>query len=78
MGIGNGDWSRGGACPLKNKKTTIDVDYAELETRAWADAMAEYVPDVKIAADPALMEYWTKDAEPAYDANGALTVWMPS
>lgn len=42
------------------------------------DAMAEYVPDVKIAADPALMEYWTKDAEPAYDANGAFTVWMPS
>lgn len=38
-------------------------------------SMREFVPDVHIAAEPALMRYWTKAAEPKFDANGRLIPW---
>lgn len=38
-------------------------------------SMREFVPDVHIAAEPALMRYWTKAAEPKFDANGRLVPW---
>jgi hypothetical protein len=41
------------------------------------EAMREVVPDVHIGAEPALMECWTKDADPAYDASGKLVCWRP-
>lgn len=39
-------------------------------------AMREYVPDVAIKAEPALMRRWYKDAEPRY-ADGRLAPWEP-
>lgn len=39
--------------------------------------MRRWVPDVTVAAEPALMRYWDKRAEPAYDAAGKLVVWEP-
>jgi DNA polymerase I-like protein with 3'-5' exonuclease and polymerase domains len=49
----------------------------------WAPAMAElmvktmqeYIPDVPIEAEPALMRRWYKDAAPVYDDSGKLLVW---
>ncbi len=49
----------------------------------WAPAMAElmvktmqeYIPDVPIEAEPALMRRWHKDAAPVYDDSGRLLVW---
>jgi hypothetical protein len=39
--------------------------------------MRRYTPDVWVVAEPALMEYWYKEAEPVYDENGVLTLWEP-
>ena len=41
-------------------------------------SMREFVPDVKIAAEPALMRYWEKAATPAFDAAGRLIPWVPA
>tara|TARA_R110002074_G_scaffold42915_14_gene112380 strand:- start:899 stop:1339 length:441 start_codon:yes stop_codon:yes gene_type:complete len=49
----------------------------------WAPAMSElmvktmqeYIPDVPIEAEPALMRRWHKDAAPVYDAEGTLLIW---
>ena len=40
-------------------------------------AMREWVPDVCVAAETALQKFWSKDAEPVYDASGKLIVWSP-
>lgn len=40
-------------------------------------AMKEFVPDVFIGAEPALMKYWSKDADAVYDASGKLIPWEP-
>lgn len=37
--------------------------------------MKRYVPDVKVKAEPALMRFWTKEAEAKYDASGRLIPW---
>ena len=37
--------------------------------------MQEYIPDVPIEAEPALMRRWHKDAAPVYDSEGKLLVW---
>lgn len=37
----------------------------------------EYTPDVLVTAEPALMDRWTKSAEPAFDRNGNLIAWDP-
>ncbi len=59
----------------------IRADVAHLaaprKAQIMIDAMREYVPDVKIGAEPALMHRWQKDAEPAYDAAGKLIPWQP-
>lgn len=38
--------------------------------------MRRYTPDVWVAAEPALMEFWYKEAEPVYE-NGILVPWEP-
>lgn len=38
--------------------------------------MKKYIPDIKIEAEPALMERWYKEAKPTYN-KGKLTVWFP-
>lgn len=40
-------------------------------------AMREVVRDVHIRAEPALMEYWYKEAEQAFNAAGELVAWEP-
>lgn len=39
-------------------------------------AMKEYVPDVRVSAEPALMRRWFKDAAPVY-VEGRLVPWEP-
>jgi len=41
------------------------------------EAMRKVVPDVKVKAEPALMNYWYKDAEAVFDSNKLLTPWEP-
>jgi hypothetical protein len=38
--------------------------------------MRRYTPDVWVVAEPALMEFWYKEAEPVYE-NGTLVPWEP-
>lgn len=40
------------------------------------ETMKEYVPDVKIKAEPCLMNRWSKGAEPAFQ-DGRLVPWQP-
>ena len=40
-------------------------------------SMREFVPDVLIKAEPALMDRWYKKAEPVYDSKGRLIPWQP-
>lgn len=57
------------------------------EERAWeagprmaelmVEAMREFTPDVKVKVEPALMRYWYKEAEPAFDEKGRLIPWEP-
>lgn len=44
-------------------------------TDVMVEAMKEFVPDVKISAEPALMRKWTKAAEPVWSPEGRLLVW---
>jgi hypothetical protein len=39
--------------------------------------MRRYVPDVCVAAEPALMYYWDKNAKTVYDSSGKLIPWEP-
>jgi len=56
-------------------------DTAHLAAKRMSDimieSMTEYVPDVRIGAEPALMGRWYKEAEPTYDENGKLIPWEP-
>ncbi len=45
--------------------------------RVMVDAMREYVPDVAVAAEPALMRFWYKAAEAVY-VDGKLVPWEPN
>jgi hypothetical protein len=41
------------------------------------ESMRVFTPDVKIKAEPALMDRWYKNAEPVYSADGRLIPWEP-
>ena len=41
-------------------------------------AMEKWIPDVKIAAEPAAMTRWLKGAEEVRDEQGRLMCWEPS
>lgn len=41
------------------------------------DSMQRILPDVTIRAEPALMRFWSKQAEPVFDSEGRLQVWEP-
>lgn len=43
--------------------------------KVMVDSMRVYVPDVTVAAAPALMRRWTKEADAAFDARGRLIPW---
>ena len=61
----------------------IIAEGPEESAHEWGPAMAElmiktmqeYIPDVPIEAEPALMRRWHKDAAPVYDGEGTLLVW---
>lgn len=44
-------------------------------SRIMVSTMREWVPDVLIVAEPALMRAWSKDAEAVYDGEGRLIPW---
>ena len=41
------------------------------------EGMKSVVPDVAIKAEPALMRYWYKKAEPVFNDEGLLIPWEP-
>jgi hypothetical protein len=49
--------------------------WAPEASRIMVEAMGKYTPDVKQAAEPCLMDTWSKKAETLYDATGKLLVW---
>lgn len=50
--------------------------WAEEASRLMVEGMQTLVPDVLVQAEPALMPYWYKDAEPVY-VDGKLVPWTP-
>lgn len=46
-------------------------------SRLMSEGMSAYIPDIPITCEPALMDRWYKDAEPVYDENGKLALWVP-
>jgi hypothetical protein len=47
------------------------------KAKVMIEEMKRWTPDVLVAAEPALMTNWYKDAEPTYDATGKLIPWEP-
>lgn len=50
---------------------------AQRLSQVMVESMQRVMPDMKIKADPLLMDRWWKQAEPVYDANGRLVIWRP-
>jgi hypothetical protein len=46
--------------------------------RIMEGALAYFMPDIKVQADPCFMRRWNKDAEPVFDEKGRLKVWEPT
>lgn len=46
-------------------------------SRLMIQGMSEYIPDIPITCEPALMDRWYKDAEPVWDEEGNLLLWSP-
>lgn len=49
---------------------------AECLSSIMISEMKEYLPDISVKAEPALMERWHKDAEAVYDKEGRLILWV--
>lgn len=71
-------------CIFAHDETIIDipdrgVDFVDAAARRQAQVMVErmkdVVPDVAVTAEPALMRYWTKDAEKKLDEQGRFIPW---
>jgi hypothetical protein len=52
-------------------------DRAYVQAKIMVDAMAEFLPDVRPKAEPALMRRWYKEAKEVTDAQGRLVPWEP-
>lgn len=52
-------------------------DAAMRQATIMVEQMKTVVPDVAIKAEPALMRYWYKKAEPVFNAEGLLIPWEP-
>lgn len=50
---------------------------AQRQTEIMLAKAKKYMPDVICNAEPALCEYWYKDAKPVFDANKKLIPWQP-
>lgn len=53
-------------------------EVAERMTAVMLEAMREYVPDVRVGAEPCLMRRWYKDAKLVRGPDGRLAPWEPS
>jgi DNA polymerase-1 len=71
-------------CIFAHDETIIDipdrgVDFVDAAARRQAEVMVakmrEVVPDVRVSAEPALMRYWTKEADKKLDEKGRLIPW---
>lgn len=71
-------------CVFAHDETIIDipdlgVDHVDAAAREQArimvEAMKVYIPDVEVKAEPALMKYWTKEADTKLDDKGRLIPW---
>lgn len=51
---------------------------AQRVSEIMVQTMHLFVPDVRVTAEPALMEQWLKGAEPVYDSKNRLIPWVPS
>lgn len=58
-------------------RETVAHECAERQSAVMVAGMREFVPDVKITADPALCRRWFKGAEKVLDRNGRLKPWWP-
>jgi DNA polymerase I-like protein with 3'-5' exonuclease and polymerase domains len=52
-------------------------DAATRQAAVMIEGMKSVVPDVAIKAEPALMRYWYKKAEPVFNDAGLLVPWEP-
>lgn len=52
-------------------------DAAHRQATVMIEGMKSVVPDVAIKAEPALMRYWYKKAEPVFNEEGLLVPWEP-
>ena len=52
-------------------------DAAQRQAKVMVEQMKTVVPDVVIKAEPALMRYWYKKAEPVFNSDGLLVPWEP-
>jgi uncharacterized protein YodC (DUF2158 family) len=52
-------------------------DAAQRQAKVMVEQMKTVVPDVAIKAEPALMRYWYKKAEPVFNSDGLLVPWEP-
>jgi DNA polymerase-1 len=50
---------------------------AKLGTQIMLDTFNQFVPDVRVHAEPAAMRRWYKDAELVLDAQGLIIPWVP-
>ncbi len=58
-------------------RTDLAPQIAERVGAVMVRRMKEYVPDVKVTAEPTLMKRWYKAAQCVRDPNGRLLVWEP-
>jgi len=61
-------------------ETPLDLvdSHSRVLCQIMVEAMAEYIPDVKITASPVAMSHWSKGAKEVRDSRGRLQVWAPS
>ena len=52
------------------------ISQVRVKRRFMRESMQVYVPDVHISAEPALMKYWSKDADTVHH-DGKLVRWEP-
>lgn len=55
----------------------IAPEAADRMTKVMVNGMSEFVPDVRVSAEPTLMRRWYKEAKCVRDAAGRLMVWEP-
>ena len=53
------------------------TEAAEAISDIMESAMQEYTPDIPIEAEPALALRWFKGADPVFDEDGNLEIWIP-